>query len=95
MPITLPVPNEFRLPEGWLPAAPPDGADVPDVAFAAVHPHTDAGFTANITVNELAEESAQHLREAAGPVVMVHRREVGSVNVPALTSLQVPNAYRC
>ncbi|MFJ7270489.1 hypothetical protein ACIQV3_28280 [Streptomyces sp. NPDC099050] len=96
MPMTLPVPIEFRLPEGWLPAAPPDGVDVPGVAFAAVHLHPDRGFTANITVSgevprdsatlaELADESAQRLREAAGPVVVAGRREVGSADAPALT----------
>ncbi|MCX5405790.1 hypothetical protein OHA37_18080 [Streptomyces sp. NBC_00335] len=96
MPMTLPIPIEFRLPGGWLPAAPPDGVDVPGVAFAAVHPHPDHGFTANITVAgevprdsatlaELADESAQRLREAARPVVVAHRREVGSADAPALT----------
>lgn len=96
MPMTLPIPIEFRLPEGWLPAAPPDGVDVPGVAFAAVHPHPDHGFTANITVAgevlqasatlaELADESAQRLREAVEPVVVAQRREVGSADAPALT----------
>ncbi|MEU5715307.1 hypothetical protein AB0G71_05870 [Streptomyces sp. NPDC020403] len=96
MPMTLPVPIEFRLPEGWMPAAPPDDVALPDVAFAAVHPHPDHGFTANITVvgevppeaatlAELADESALRLREAAGPVVVAHRREVGSADAPALT----------
>ncbi|MEU0148438.1 hypothetical protein ABZ119_21110 [Streptomyces sp. NPDC006288] len=96
MTTTLPVPIEFRLPDGWLPAAPPDGPDVPGVAFAAVHSHADHGFTANITVAgevppesatlaELADESAQRLREVAGPVVVAHRREVGAEEDPALT----------
>ncbi|MFD4583720.1 hypothetical protein [Streptomyces sp. NPDC058434] len=96
MPMTLPVPIEFRLPENWLPAAPPDGVDVPGVAFAAVRPHPDVDFTANITIagevpppavtlRELADESAQRLREAAGAVVVAHRREVGSADAPALT----------
>ncbi|GAA2952219.1 MULTISPECIES: hypothetical protein [Streptomycetaceae] len=96
MPLKLPVPIEFRLPEGWLPAAPPDDVDLPDVAFAAVHPHPDHGFTANITIvgevppesatlAELADESAQRLREVAEPVVVTHRREVGTADAPALT----------
>ncbi|MFC7843474.1 hypothetical protein [Streptomyces sp. NPDC057382] len=95
MPVKLPVPIEFRLPEGWLPAAPPDGVDVPGVAFAAVHPHPDHGFTANITVagevpqesaplTELADASAQRLREAVERVVVTGRREVGSAEAPAL-----------
>ncbi|MET9952102.1 hypothetical protein ABZ135_11220 [Streptomyces sp. NPDC006339] len=96
MPMTLPVPIEFRLPEGWLPAAPPDGVDVPDVAFAAVRPHPDAGFSANITISgevpppevtlpELADASARRLGEAVGPVAVDFRREVGSADAPALT----------
>ncbi|MFF3217109.1 hypothetical protein ACFYYB_41640 [Streptomyces sp. NPDC002886] len=96
MPMALPVPIEFRLPEGWLPAAPPEGVDVPGVAFAAVRPDTDGGFTANITVSgevpkdsatlaELADESAQRLRESVDPVVVAGRREVGNAEAPALT----------
>ncbi|MER6713592.1 hypothetical protein [Streptomyces sp. NPDC000877] len=50
MPTTLPVPLEFRLPEGWLPAR-PEGFNVADVAFAAVHSQPDAGFAANITID--------------------------------------------
>lgn len=37
MPAELPVPIEFRLPEGWLPAK-PNEVDAEGVAFAAVHP---------------------------------------------------------
>lgn len=96
MPATLPVPIEFRLPEGWLPAALPEGADAPGVAFAAVHPHPDDGFAANITIDgeyrpddatlpELADESVGRLREAAESVVVTDRREVGSADAPALT----------
>ncbi|WP_327260059.1 hypothetical protein OG444_39735 [Streptomyces sp. NBC_01232] len=95
MPTTLPVPIEFRLPEGWLVAAPPDGG-ASDVAFAAVHPQADAGFNANITIDggflkdsvtlvEVADASAERLREVAEPVVVVHRHEVGSADAPALT----------
>ncbi|MEV1047191.1 hypothetical protein [Streptomyces sp. NPDC049916] len=96
MATTLPVPIEFRLPEGWRPAARPDGMEAPGVAFAAVHPHADHGFTANITVAGevppesatlagLADASAQRLREAVGTVEVSRRREVGSVDAPALT----------
>ncbi|MEU9313104.1 hypothetical protein [Streptomyces sp. NPDC048256] len=95
MPTTLPVPIEFRLPEGWLPVR-PEGFDAPDVAFAAVHPQPDAGFAANITIDgevppdsatlaELAEASVARLREVAEPVAVAHRREVGSAEAPALT----------
>ncbi|MFF1476068.1 hypothetical protein ACFVYD_00470 [Streptomyces sp. NPDC058301] len=95
MPTTLPVPIEFRLPEGWLPAR-PEGTDSPGLAFAAVHPQPDAGFAANITIDgefppgeatlaELAAESVERLREGAESVVVIDRREVGSPDVPALT----------
>ncbi|MGW2586382.1 hypothetical protein ACWCYZ_34605 [Streptomyces virginiae] len=94
MPTTLPVPIEFRLPEGWLPAR-PEVFD-PGVAFAAVHPRPDAGFTANITVDggfpkdgvtlaEIADASVEQLRTFAESVEVVHRREVGSEDAPALT----------
>ncbi|MFJ2593285.1 hypothetical protein [Streptomyces erythrochromogenes] len=95
MPVTLPVPIGFQLPEGWLPARPEAGDD-PGVAFAAVHPQPDAGFVANITIDgglpkdgvtlaEIADASEERLREFAEPVVVVHRREVGSEGAPALT----------
>ncbi|MER6449531.1 hypothetical protein DEJ51_09440 [Streptomyces venezuelae] len=94
MPTTLPVPIEFRLPEGWLPARPEEFD--PGVAFAAVHPRPDAGFTANITIDggfpkdgvtlaEIADASVAQLGEFAESVELVHRREVGSEDAPALT----------
>ncbi|MFE3940120.1 hypothetical protein ACFXPJ_41860 [Streptomyces goshikiensis] len=49
MPTTLPVPISFRLPEGWLPASPPEGPDAPGVAFAAGETVWVAGLTAHIT----------------------------------------------
>ncbi|AQT72223.1 hypothetical protein [Streptomyces sp. fd1-xmd] len=95
MAATLPVPIEFRLPEGWLPAR-PEGFDAEGVAFAAVHPQPDAGFAANITIDggfpkdgvtleEIADASVERLRAFAGSVVVEHRREVGSQESPALT----------
>ncbi|MGW4567283.1 hypothetical protein ACWEN3_34480 [Streptomyces sp. NPDC004561] len=92
---TLPVPIEFRLPDGWRPA-PPDEVGAPEAAFVALHPEPDAGFTANITIDgefppntvglpELAEESVQRLHEVAESVVVVNRHEVGSEAAPALT----------
>ncbi|MCX4962392.1 hypothetical protein [Streptomyces virginiae] len=95
MPTTLPVPIEFRLPEGWLPARPEEFQE-PEVAFAAVHPRPDAGFTANITIDggfpkdgvslaEIADASVEQLRAFAESVEVVHRREVGSEDAPALT----------
>lgn len=95
MPTTLPMPIEFGLPEGWLPAR-PEGFDAAGVALAAVHPQPDAGFAANIiidgeasptsiTLADLANESVERLREVAESVEMTHRREVGSADAPALT----------
>ncbi|GGX68630.1 hypothetical protein [Streptomyces hiroshimensis] len=92
--MTLPVPIEFRLPEGWLPADPESGGAM-GVAFAAVHPRPHAGFTANITIDgeyrpdatslgHLADESVERLREVAESVVVTDRREVGSPDTPAL-----------
>ncbi|MFK0196459.1 hypothetical protein [Streptomyces lavendulae] len=90
MPTTLPVPIDFSLPEGWLPASAPAG-----VAYAAVHPQADAGFAANITVDgglpregvtvvELADASVERLREFAESVTVTSRRELGSDSAPAL-----------
>ncbi|MEX2981325.1 hypothetical protein [Streptomyces sp. C36] len=94
MATALPVPIEFRLPEAWLPAD-PEGDGASGVAFAAVHRQADAGFTANITIDgeyrpdtatldELADESVERLREVADSVVVTHRREVDYPDAPAL-----------
>ncbi|KOU37858.1 hypothetical protein ACFWHQ_40885 [Streptomyces sp. NPDC060334] len=94
MPTSLPIPIEFRLPEGWLPAR--TKGDDPGVAFAALHPRPDAGFAANITIEggyppevetltELASESAERLGETAESLTVADRREFDSAGVPALT----------
>ncbi|MFD3978951.1 hypothetical protein ACFWR6_10210 [Streptomyces griseus] len=95
MTTTLPVPIAFELPDGWR-AAPPDGVGAPGAAFVALHPHPDAGFTANITVDgafrpdpatlpEIADESVANLRGSAASVDVAERREVGSEDAPGLT----------
>ncbi|GGW52467.1 hypothetical protein GCM10010503_31890 [Streptomyces lucensis JCM 4490] len=95
MPATLPVPLEFRPPEDWL-VAPAEENESLGVAFAAVHPRPDEGFAANITIDggfpldgvtpaQLADASVEQLREGAGSVEVVDRREVGSGDAPALT----------
>jgi len=95
MPTTLPVPIEFRLPEGWS-AVPPDQAGAPDVAFVALHPHPEAGFAANITIDgeyrpdaapltAIADESVQRMREVAESVAVSDRREIGPSGAPGLT----------
>ncbi|MFI8261419.1 MULTISPECIES: hypothetical protein [unclassified Streptomyces] len=95
MPTTLPVPIEFGLPEGWE-AAPPDEVGAPGVAFIALYPQPDDGFTANITVDgdfrpdgatlaDMAEESVERLRRgAAESVTVTSRRELGSETSPGL-----------
>ncbi|MFF6993745.1 hypothetical protein ACFY93_02085 [Streptomyces sp. NPDC008313] len=95
MPTTLPVPLQFRLPDGWL-AARQDDPGATSVAFAAVHPRPDAGFAATITIDghmpaeeatpaDCADAAVGRLREAAESVAVVHRREIGSADAPGLT----------
>ncbi|MFC0601596.1 hypothetical protein [Streptomyces palmae] len=94
MAATLPVPIEFSLPEGWRPA-PPEELGAPGVAFMALHPRPDAGFTANITIDgdfrpdeatlaDMAEEAVRRVREVAESVVVTSRRELGSEDAPGL-----------
>lgn len=95
MTTTLPVPIAFELPDGWR-ATPPDGVGATGAAFVALHPHPDAGFTANITIDgefrldaatipEIADESVENLRRSAASVDIAERREVGSEDAPGLT----------
>jgi hypothetical protein len=95
MPAILPVPIEFRLPEGWRPV-PPEEANAPGVAFVALHSRPDAGFAANITIDgeyrpdpatlaEIADESVERMRAIDESVVMAGRDEVGSAAAPGLT----------
>ncbi|MGW7099768.1 hypothetical protein [Streptomyces sp. NPDC054838] len=95
MPTTLPVPIELSLPEGWR-AAPPDEVGAPDVAFIALYPQPDDGFTANITVDgdflregttleQLADASVERVREAAESVSVAARHHVDSAAAPGLT----------
>src|ERR1700754_4743788 len=95
MSTTLPVPIEFRLPDDWRPA-PPDEVGAPDVAFVALHPKPDSGFTANITIDgesrpddapltAIGDESVARMREIAGSVVLTGRQEVGTEAAPGLT----------
>lgn len=60
----LPIPLEFRLPEGWY-SAPPDELGSPDAAFVAVHPATRGDFTAYITLSGEVREDQATLREVA------------------------------
>ncbi|GAA2640238.1 hypothetical protein [Streptomyces axinellae] len=94
MPTALPLPLEFRLPDSWRPA-PPDSVGAPGVAFVAVHAESDAGFTANISIDgeyrpddallaDLADASVQRMQEVAESVRVTDRSEVGSADAPGL-----------
>jgi hypothetical protein len=94
MATTLPVPIEFKLPEGWH-GAPPDEVGAPGAAFIALHSWPDAGFTANITIDgayrpdmatlpEIADGSVARLRKTGASVELTDRREMGSAEVPGL-----------
>lgn len=100
MATTLPVPIEFRLPDGWTPAS-PDDVGAPGVAFVALHEGSRdkpmANFTANITMagklsgqdsslTQLADESVARLG-AAAQVQVADRTEAGTDGVPALSQV--------
>ncbi|GAA5068127.1 hypothetical protein [Streptomyces similanensis] len=95
MSTTLPIPIRFDVPPGWR-AASPEEVGAPGAAFVAVHPPSDAGFTANITVDgeyrpdsaslpEIAEESVRHMNRSVASVLVTDRRETGSADAPGLT----------
>lgn len=96
MATSLPIPVEFRLPEGWQ-AAPPDEVGAPGAAFVALHTASSRpGFTTNITVDgeyhtadvplaELAEESVQQLREESASLQLTDRSEFGAEDSPGLS----------
>ncbi|MQA11885.1 MAG: hypothetical protein GEU98_25750, partial [Pseudonocardiaceae bacterium] len=50
MATTIPIPVNFRLPDGWQAAA-PDEVGAPGAAFVALHPASRTDFTANITIS--------------------------------------------
>jgi hypothetical protein len=92
----LPIPIQFKLPDGWEPA-PPDEVGAPGAAFVALNRATHgSGFTANITIDgeyrldtatlaEIADESVENLRAAAPDVTVVSRNEIGTPEAPGLT----------
>lgn len=95
MSTNLPAPITFDLPKGWQ-VAPPDKLGAPDASFVAVHLPPDDGFTANITIDgeyrpdtatlpEIADESVEHMDQAASPVVVTDRCEAGSSDAPGFT----------
>lgn len=84
----LPLPIEFRLPDGWF-GAPPDEVGAPGVAFVAVHQgagHQGAGhqgsgggFTPNITVDGDIPPEGATLEETADASVERMRTVASSV----------------
>ncbi|WP_019816680.1 hypothetical protein [Saccharomonospora saliphila] len=94
----LPVPIEFRLPEGWR-SAPPDEVGAPGVAFVALHPASSDGFTANITISgrvraddedleTTGDESVRRIeQQATGEVTVRDRARIGSAESPGLTQM--------
>ncbi|MEV0280152.1 hypothetical protein AB0I22_27695 [Streptomyces sp. NPDC050610] len=66
------------------------------MAFIALHPQPDAGFTANITIDgeyrpdaatlsDIADEPVRRWREVAESVTVTDRRDIGSPAAPGLT----------
>lgn len=85
MATTLPVPILFKLPDGWE-AVDPDAANAPSAAFVAVQPAPEEDFVANIviegerrpedlTLEALADESVERLRNQSGTTTVLKRGE--------------------
>ncbi len=103
MATSMPVPIEFRLPEGWH-AAKPEEVGAPGAAFVALHSTSQVpGFTTNITIDgevrsdevslvDVAEESVTNLAEASRGVSVSDRREIGTADAPGLTQLLTVSA---
>lgn len=91
--MTIPVPLSFELPEGWRPIP-----TQTDNVFAAIHPSSANGFTANLAVSEqdrtdsatlpdIADESVHRLEAVGHNVSVQHRSQFGSPNAPGLTQI--------
>ncbi|WP_295150137.1 hypothetical protein [Saccharopolyspora sp.] len=95
---SMPVPLNFRLPDGWTPAR-PDDVGAPGAAFVALRTASQGpGFTTNITIDgghrsdevelpTIADESVQQLADAGSQVSVLKRTEVGDAESPGLTQL--------
>ncbi|MGH8793130.1 MAG: hypothetical protein ACRDXX_10845 [Stackebrandtia sp.] len=95
---TLPIPIEFRLPEGWLPG-PPDDLGMPDAAFVALHPASrDEDFAAYITVSghlrhddvairDIADDVFAPMRQFAEVAEISKEIETGTERAPGVTRL--------
>ncbi|RJQ67285.1 hypothetical protein D5S17_33780 [Pseudonocardiaceae bacterium YIM PH 21723] len=97
MATSLPVPLEFRLPDGWE-AVQPDAVGAPDSAFVARRPRPGDTFVANITIGgylkdpeialtTVADEVVERLQEAVGSVDVRNRTEIGSPQAPGLVQV--------
>ncbi|TCP57066.1 hypothetical protein EV191_1011018 [Tamaricihabitans halophyticus] len=103
MATTIPIPVNFRLPDGWQ-ATDPDSVGAAGAAFVALHPESRTDdFTANITINgeyrpdpatlhEIADESVNRLTQVSSQVAVSNRTEVGSPEAPGLTQTLRINA---
>lgn len=91
----LPMPVQFRLPDGWQ-AADPDELGAGDTAFVAVHPGSQtAESLANITIDgdyrpdpatltDIADESVRAVEQVARTVTVTQRSQLGSDEAPGL-----------
>lgn len=91
----LPVPIQFRLPEGWQ-AADPDELGAGGTAFVAVHPGSQtAESLATITIDgghrpdpatltDIADESVRAIEQVARAVTVTQRTQLGSDEAPGL-----------
>lgn len=97
MRVTVPVPIQFTLPDGWQ-AVDPERAGAPGAAFVAVHPATRNGRVANITVGEkersdnttleqIADEALGRLVRVGHGVSLARRTNYGSEQAPAIAQL--------
>lgn len=101
---TIPVPIQFRLPDGWQPVDPVK-AGAPGAAFVAVHPASRNGRVANITLAEehrssggtlsdIADQALGRLVRVGHGVSLVRRRTYGSDEVPAIAQLATLSVAR-
>jgi len=93
----LPVPVEFRLPEGWEPVRPEEWG-VENAAFMAVRRETPGGYVPILsisgdwrldytTLDSIADESVALAQAQADQVEILDRREIGSEEAPAILQL--------
>jgi len=95
---TLPIPVQFELPgPAWSPID-PDAAGIVNAAFAAARTPISGDYTPTLVISgderyddatllEIADESAQVLRNETPHLRLLDRQEVGSEQAPAVTQL--------